>query len=324
MIKFVLKKIRELVVKLITLFFPLLKLLRAKFMISEELTRSLSDYKIDSEGKRIINHLISKKKLNKKISILDVGAQGDFFLEDTFSHLNFKNYRDILDIILVEPNKKEAKILKNKNYKVIENGLWSKKCNKKLYVTGLNPGASSFFLPDRDGIKIYCNDQRYIDLYKITEKQNIKCDTTSKLLAKLKIRELDYLKIDTQGSELEILKGLNNYFPLMIKVELQIFPMYKNAPDWSKVLHYLYKKNYSICAFNKAGSHLTHAPAQADALFIPNFLTQKGRKEILKRRNIFIFLMIVFGQIQILKHISNELKFKNLIEINNLRDKYFE
>ena len=50
MIKFVLKKIRELMVKLITLFFPLLKLLRAKFMISEELIRSLSDYKIDSEG----------------------------------------------------------------------------------------------------------------------------------------------------------------------------------------------------------------------------------------------------------------------------------
>ena len=63
MIKFFLKKIRELMVKLITLFFPLLKLLRAKFMISEELIRSLSDYKIDSEGKRIINQLISKKKV---------------------------------------------------------------------------------------------------------------------------------------------------------------------------------------------------------------------------------------------------------------------
>lgn len=191
-------------------------------------------------------------------------------------------------------------------------------------MTGLNPGASSFFLPDKDGIKLFCNDKKYIDLYKITEVQNIKCDTSSKLLKKLKVKNLDYLKIDTQGSELEILKGLNNYYPLMIKVELQIFPMYKNAPDWSKVLHYLYNKNYSICAFTKSGGHLTHAPVHADALLIPNFLTKKGRKEILKRKSIFIFLMIIFGQIEILKHISKELKFDNSKEINSLRDKYFD
>ena len=38
------------------------------------------------------------------------------------------------------------------------------------------------------------------------------CDTIENLLSSLKVKELDYLKIDTQGAELEILKGLGNFF----------------------------------------------------------------------------------------------------------------
>ena len=46
-------------------------------------------------------------------------------------------------------------------------------------------------------------------------------------------------KIDTQGSEFEILKGLGEYFPLMMKIEAQIIPMYKNVPNWSELVNYL-------------------------------------------------------------------------------------
>ena len=42
----------------------------------------------------------------------------------------------------------------------------------------------------------------------------VECDTLSSSLKSLKINNLDYLKIDTQGSELEILKGLGDYRPL--------------------------------------------------------------------------------------------------------------
>ena len=41
----------------------------------------------------------------------------------------------------------------------------------------------------------------------------VECDTLSENLKELSIEHLDYLKIDTQGSELEILKGIGDYRP---------------------------------------------------------------------------------------------------------------
>ena len=66
-----------------------------------------------------------------------------------------------------------------------------------------------------------------------------RCDTISSNLKSINIQNLDYLKIDTQGAELEILKGLGDYRPLLIKCEIQIFPMYKNIPSWTELLNYL-------------------------------------------------------------------------------------
>ena len=74
----------------------------------------------------------------------------------------------------------------------------------------------------------------------------VECDTLSSSLKELNINTLDYLKIDTQGAELEILKGLENYRPLIIKCEVQIFPMYKKEPAWTEVTDLLYKLGYII------------------------------------------------------------------------------
>ena len=45
------------------------------------------------------------------------------------------------------------------------------------------------------------------------------------------------------ASELEILKGMGEYFPLLIKIEAQIIPMYENVPSWGKLINYLYAIN---------------------------------------------------------------------------------
>ena len=64
---------------------------------------------------------------------------------------------------------------------------------------------------------------------------------TISCLNNIKINNLDYLKIDTQGAELEILKGIGNYRPLLIKCEVQLFPMYKNIPSWTETVNLLSK-----------------------------------------------------------------------------------
>ena len=57
------------------------------------------------------------------------------------------------------------------------------------------------------------------------------------------IEKLDYLKIDTQGAELDVLKGIGSYRPLLIKIEEHIFTIYKEVPSWHKLINFLDETN---------------------------------------------------------------------------------
>ena len=94
---------------------------------------------------------------------------------------------------------------------------------------------------------------------------------------------MNFLKIDTQGSELEILKGLGEYRPLMMKIEVQVVPMYENVPNWSELINYLYKMNYMTCEWIEIGPHLTRSPVEMDMIFIPNYFSDLGKKIILSK-----------------------------------------
>ena len=151
----------------------------------------------------------------------------------------------------------------------------------------------------------------------------VECDTLASSLKELKINTLDYLKIDTQGAELEILKGLGDYKPLMIKCEVQIFPMYKEEPYWTEVTDFLYKLGYMVSDWKNIGSHATRTPVEMDMVFIPNFLSDSGKKLILEKEKEFISLMLISGQIKLLKKVSKILDFKNSQLYLKTEDKYF-
>ena len=126
--------------------------------------------------------------------------------------------------------------------------------------------------PDKKSLKIYGFRESDFQLFDVTETKNVECDTISSSLSSLKISYLDYLKIDTQGAELEILKGLGDYRPLLIKCEVQIFPMYKGVPSWTELVNFLEKLNYIVCDWKEIGSHATRTPVEMDMIFVPNFL----------------------------------------------------
>ena len=151
----------------------------------------------------------------------------------------------------------------------------------------------------------------------------VECDTLSSNLNKINIDTLDYLKIDTQGAELEILKGIGSYRPLMIKCEAQIFPMYKNIYNWTEISNFLYKLDYIISDWREIGSHATRTPVEMDMVFIPNFLSDSGKKLIIGKEREFISLMLISGQIKLLKKISNILNLSYSEHYAKTRDKYF-
>ena len=278
--------------------------------------------KLRSETHKNENHnnLILKLLGEKKLVALDVGAQGGFFNANIFS----KKYNFFFDLIAVEPIPEEAKKLEEKNYKVISKGLWSENCKKKLYILGKRPGSSSMYKPNPEVLSLYDFKEKDFSIFDITDEIDIECTTIKESLDKFKVNNLDLLKIDTQGSELEILKGMGNYFPLLMKIEAQIIPMYKNVPSWTELVNYLHKINYMTCEWIEIGKHVTRTPAEMDMIFIPNYLTEFGKKIIKSREKEFISSMLIFGHIRLLQNISSKLNFTVNSEIQKLKDKFFQ
>ena len=109
----------------------------------------------------------------------------------------------------------------------------------------------------------------------------------------------------------------------MIKCEVQIYPMYKDVPEWTELLQYLSKLNYMISDWRQIGSSSTRSPVEMDMIFIPNFNTEEGKKLIFNNQDKFISLMLMSGQIELLKRISEILKLGHENFYLKLIDRYY-
>ena len=301
---------------LIKLILPLIYKILIKFKLNRRVINFLSDKSYRSNDKYNFSDFITKLLKNDKIIALDVGAQGGFNSDNFFP----SKYDSFFEDILVEPIKSEAEKFEEKKL-VINKGLWSKKEKKKFFILDNRLGSSSMYEPNEEFFDLHNLKKKDYANYKVTRSIEVECDTLNNQLNKLQINKLDYLKIDTQGAEFEILKGLGGYRPLLIKVEAHFFSMYKDVPSWHKLNNLLYELNYTLVDWKSIGSHSARIPAEADLIFIPNFNNETGKELILNNRNKFICLMLIFGQLKLLQVIMN--RFQVDLKELKLEDNYF-
>ena len=302
---------------LIKILLPAIFKILIKLKLNRRVINFLHEKSYNSNNKYNFTSLLEKFLEKNKIVALDVGAQGGFN-SDTFFP---KKYDHFFEEILIEPIDSEAKKIKNKKF-VINKGLWSEKTKKKLYILDNRLGSSSMYEPNINSFDLHNIQEKKYDDYKVTRSIEIECDTLANQLTDLNINNLDYLKIDTQGAEFEILKGLGNFRPLLIKVEAHFFSMYKNVPSWHKLINLLYELNYVLIDWKDIGDHNTRIPAEADMIFIPNFNNEVGKELIKQNKNKFISLMLIFGQLKLLQIIIKRFGIKN-DELAKIEDKYF-
>lgn len=298
---------------------PILYKIFSFLKINRRAINYFSERSFFSNNNHDFSNLIQSLLEEKKIITLDVGAQGGFNSDQFIP----KKYNDFFNPVLIEPIKREAEKLKKNNKNVITNALWSSENKKIINILGNRLGSSSMYEPDINLFDLHNIKEKNYNNYDITEKIEVNCETLHASLNKLNIEQLDYLKIDTQGAELEILKGIGHYRPLLLKIEAHIHSMYKNVPNWNELIDYMYKLNYVIIDWKGIGSHATRVPAEMDMIFIPNFNNELGLNMINKKEEKFITLMLIFGQISLLKIISKKNNFKSHNEIKNLKDFFF-
>jgi len=311
------KKILKLFRSLSKIMLPILFKILIYLKLNRRFINFLNEKSYKSNDVYNFNEIIKNLLRNKKIIALDVGAQGGFNSDNFFPN----KYNHFFNNILVEPIKAEADKLKEEKF-VINKGLWSKKENKKLYILENRLGSTSMYIPDEEAFDLHDINSNDFENYKVTRTIEIECDTLSSQLSGLNIELLDYLKIDTQGAELEILKGIGSYRPLLIKIEVHFFSMYKNVPSWHELINCLYNLGYVLIDMKGIGRHNTRIPAETDMIFIPNFNNETGKELIKNNNEKFISLMLIFGQLKILQIILKRLQIdKN--EIKRLEDHYF-
>jgi FkbM family methyltransferase len=166
--------------------------------------------------------------LPRNLFYCDVGAR--WGIEEPW-----KSFRKIIDLISFEPDQEEFEaLIKKKAAKdmIYPYALFREQKNMCLNLTK-SRGSSSLYKPNDEFLKNYPDFERF----KIEDTVMVKAIPLDALYRD-KIFDIDFIKIDVQGAELDILQGgerLLHENILGIQVEVEFQPMYENQPLFSDV-----------------------------------------------------------------------------------------
>ena len=131
------------------------------------------------------------------------------------------------------------------------------------------PSTSSLFPTDENSVNTWG-----AGTIKTESLQKCKLDTLDNFCSSNEIDDIHLLKIDVQGSELNVLKGAHNLLANdcihLIYIEVLCMPTYLGQASLDNIFSYLYENNFSLASLY----HPSYTPngriRQFDALFICN------------------------------------------------------
>lgn len=191
--------------------------------------------------KKSIESAFSEFYRKSPVILVDIGAKGG--LEP-----NWQPLKKYLYIIEFEPNSREFSLLnqtKDKNIKLLQTGLYNKrKTSVDLYLIK-HPGGSSIFKPNRELVDKFPESERF-DIIGV---ERIETDTLDNQFQIHSINDADFIKIDTEGSELFILQGATKVLEKYIfglEVEAEFLEFRKNQPLFSDVDSFVRKQGFQL------------------------------------------------------------------------------
>ena len=264
--------------------------------------------KYKNEFKKLLN--------NKKIKFIDIGASIQII--PRWKRIDKSN----LDYVLFEPNPEEAKkLLNNKkhynSYKIYESGLGDKNKVLKLNITkGIYQ--TSVLKPNFDFLNQFLNPDRY----EVIKKELIRV----KKLDYFKIRNSDFIKVDAQGYNYEILEGSVKTLKdtLGVEAEFEFTDIYSKQKLFGDVAKLLKKNNLSFIDFinlrrwNRYDNSNYGQCVFGNGLFLknPDKVLSMSKDKIFK----YIAICILYKKFDLVKYILESKKIstieRNLINKN--------
>jgi len=197
-----------------------------------------------------------------EFNFLDIGAAEG--LDKRWSILKKK-----INFFFVEPHPKSSENLRVENKNIITKVFDEKAGLVKSFFLTKKPTCSSFFKPNIGHLKFFKDLNRY-------EINNILEFETTSVDKEFPEMSLDFMKIDTQGSELSILKGSQSSLDhiMGLEIECEFFKLYENQPLFEDVKNFLQARKLYLYDFidvirweRDKFSHLGQ-PQFADVLFL--------------------------------------------------------
>jgi len=268
-----------------------------------------------------INHLkkisyLLNKNLNQKFTLLDIGAANG-------ANGRWNIVSDKLSTILVEPHKESAKNLKLEGLEVIESVLHSEDDKEIKFYNTRKPMCSSFYRPNFNHLKNFSDKERFEIISEDTFNSK-SLDTEI-----LKFTQPNFIKIDTEGSELDILKGskntLLNVFGLEVECSFHQLregqPLFEEIRSYLKDFDFVFIDFVSMIKWEKDNFGFSGQPQITDVLFLKNeetIIKKFKKKEIsLDDLTNYLVILITYERIDILKYVykKTEISLKFIEEI---------
>lgn len=269
------------------------KLIEATYFIKE---RTINDEQLNS-----FIDFLNTKYPKVTVRILDIGARGGLSCSELSPLISLKNKY----LVGVEPDTEELSHLHEltggeKYDELYDVALASNKGNRDLYLTFVR-GCSSLLEPNYDWLQK--NKFLQSEYFRPEKKITVSTTTLSELFEN---PNFDFIKIDTQGLEYEIVSSVredfwNNVIGLLL--EAQTYPAYKGQALINSVLQIMHNNRYFLCKltpYEKEGLIF-----ECDLAFIKTFEEINSADDFLKRilfvavtkkSNHISYLLRIFGE----------------------------
>ncbi len=186
----------------------------------------------------------------------------------------------------------------------------------KLYVTASGDN-SSLYAPNAELLKHFTT---LADMLVVTHVSNVETHPLDDVIG---TKEIDFLKIDVPGGEMDVLKGAARLLPttLVVELEVEFLPMYLGAPLFGEVDAHMRAAGFQLhtfldvyrpvyAPFSDSGTGLSQT-MWADAVYVPDVRTLAGlsRGRLLKLAAIVHEL---YGSIDLCAHVLEHMRERTM------------
>jgi len=185
--------------------------------------------------------LIKRVDTKYPFTLIDVGALDGI-------PLKWRVLNDCIKAIAFEPDPREfCKLESSKNKKYYNYALHNVSSDLKYFIAN-GRGLSSILKPNLSILSEYMDSERF----EVAKEEIIQSDRVKNLDAVIKegdVKDVDFIKLDTQGSELAILHGgqdrlIPNIFGAQVEVEF--IEMYEKQPLFRDVDKFMSEKGFQL------------------------------------------------------------------------------